>query len=162
VGLLAGGYLLPIGTVTFNTRVAESAFYSVLVFSPISAEAAVRIRHQALVVAPTRLRDNLLGAMAGGVAEYASLALGYRALAIVIAVCYIGAIAVRIVGQVLNSRTAQPECRFRRPYVNSRPDPRTYQLNRTPTRIANVRVWIVWMLPPPDLSALRSRCSCAR
>ena len=38
---------------------------------------------------------NLLGAMVGGVGEYLSLATGFRALLIVIALCYIGAVATR-------------------------------------------------------------------
>ena len=38
---------------------------------------------------------NLLGAMVGGVGEYLSLLAGYRALLILVAVCYIAAIATR-------------------------------------------------------------------
>jgi hypothetical protein len=38
---------------------------------------------------------NLLGAMTGGVAEYASLVTGYRWLAVIIAVCYVGALVAR-------------------------------------------------------------------
>jgi hypothetical protein len=38
---------------------------------------------------------NLLGAMVGGVSEYLSLVTGFRALLVVIAVCYIGAVAAR-------------------------------------------------------------------
>ena len=38
---------------------------------------------------------NLLGAMVGGVAEYASLVTGFRVLLLVIAACYIGAVLAR-------------------------------------------------------------------
>ena len=38
---------------------------------------------------------NLLGAMVGGVGEYLSLVTGFRALLIVIAVCYLAALAAR-------------------------------------------------------------------
>ena len=47
---------------------------------------------------PTLTRDygiNLLGAMVGGVGEYLSLVTGFRALLIVIAICYLGAVAAR-------------------------------------------------------------------
>ena len=38
---------------------------------------------------------NLLGAMVGGVGEYLSLLTGYRTLLLVIAVCYLAALAAR-------------------------------------------------------------------
>ena len=38
---------------------------------------------------------NLLGAMVGGVGEYLSLVTGFRALLIVIAICYVAALAAR-------------------------------------------------------------------
>jgi len=38
---------------------------------------------------------NLLGAMVGGVGEYLSLVTGFRALLVVIALCYVGAVASR-------------------------------------------------------------------
>ena len=38
---------------------------------------------------------NLLGAMVGGVAEYASLVTGFRMLLVIIAACYIGAVLAR-------------------------------------------------------------------
>jgi hypothetical protein len=95
VGLLAASVWLPIGRVAFSSRVSESVFYAVLYFSPIFCGGLLfgsAIRHSASVA-----RDygaNLLGAMSGGVAEYLSLVIGYRALAGVIAVCYVGAIVV--------------------------------------------------------------------
>ena len=38
---------------------------------------------------------NLLGAMVGGVGEYLSLVTGFRTLLLLIALCYVGAIAAR-------------------------------------------------------------------
>ena len=38
---------------------------------------------------------NLLGAMVGGVGEYLSLVTGFRALLLLIALCYVGAIVAR-------------------------------------------------------------------
>jgi hypothetical protein len=38
---------------------------------------------------------NLLGAMVGGVAEYASLVTGFRMLLVIIAACYVGAVLTR-------------------------------------------------------------------
>jgi spermidine synthase len=94
--LLAAGALLPIGRVTFASRVSESLFYALLVFSPIFCAGLLfgsAIKHSTSVA-----RDygtNLLGAMTGGVAEYLSLIIGYRALAVVIAICYVGALVAR-------------------------------------------------------------------
>jgi hypothetical protein len=96
VALLAAGYALPIGRVAFGSRAVESIFYAALFFSPIFCGGLLfgsAIKHSSSLA-----RDygtNLLGAMVGGVAEYASLAVGYRGLSIVIAACYLGAIAAR-------------------------------------------------------------------
>ena len=54
-----------------------------------------------LVSTPWQIRPtvafatNLLGAMAGGVAEYLSLVAGFRMLLLIIALCYIGAVLAR-------------------------------------------------------------------
>ena len=96
VGLLLLNYLIPIGRVTFDSRVAESLFYAALVFSPILC--AGLLFGSAIAKSTALTRDygtNLLGAMVGGVAEYLSLATGFQALLIVIALCYIGAVATR-------------------------------------------------------------------
>jgi SAM-dependent methyltransferase len=96
VGLLALNYLIPIGRVAFDSRVAESVFYAALVFSPILC--AGLLFGSAIARSTALTRDygtNLLGAMVGGVGEYLSLVTGFRALLFVIAACYIGAVFAR-------------------------------------------------------------------
>ena len=96
LSLLATSALLPIGRVTFDTRAAESVFYALLFFSPIFC--AGLLFGSAVKRSTSLARDygtNLLGAMTGGVAEYLSLITGYRALAVIIAVCYVGALIAR-------------------------------------------------------------------
>jgi SAM-dependent methyltransferase len=93
VGLLAVSYVVPIGRVTFESRVAESLFYAALMFSPVLC--AGLLFGSAIARSTSVARDfgtNLLGAMAGGMAEYLSLVTGYRALIVVVALCYIGAV----------------------------------------------------------------------
>jgi SAM-dependent methyltransferase len=112
VALLAANYLVPVGRVGFDSRVAESIFYAVLVFSPILC--AGLLFGSAIARSTSLTSDygtNLLGAMVGGVGEYLSLITGYRALLLVIAVCYIGAVAARrresldVVSQELGARS---------------------------------------------------------
>ena len=96
VALLALSYAVPIGRVAFASRVTESVFYCVLVFSPVLC--AGLLFGSAIKYSTSLPRDygtNLLGAMVGGVGEYLSLVTGFRALLIVIALCYIGAVMVR-------------------------------------------------------------------
>jgi hypothetical protein len=96
VGLLALNYLIPIGRVPFDSRVAESFFYAALVFSPILC--AGLLFGSAIARSTALTRDygtNLLGAMVGGVGEYLSLVTGFRALLFVIAFCYLGAVLAR-------------------------------------------------------------------
>jgi SAM-dependent methyltransferase len=97
VGLLAINYVVPIGRVTFESRALESIFYALLVFSPILC--AGLLFGSAIARSTSVSRDygiNLLGAMVGGVGEYLSLVTGFRALVVVIALCYIGAVAARV------------------------------------------------------------------
>jgi hypothetical protein len=96
VTLLAVSYAVPIGRITFESRVTESVFYSILVFSPVLC--AGLLFGSAIKRSTSLPRDygtNLLGAMVGGVAEYLSLVTGFNALLVIIALCYIGAVAVR-------------------------------------------------------------------
>lgn len=96
VALLLANYFLPIGTVTFASRSLESIFYGALMFSPILC--AGLLFGSAIKVSTSVARDygtNLLGAMAGGVAEYLSLVTGFRVLLFVIAACYIAAVLAR-------------------------------------------------------------------
>jgi len=96
MALLALNFLIPVGTVAFESRAAESIFYAVLMFSPILC--AGLLFGSAIKGSTSLARDygtNLLGAMVGGVGEYLSLITGFRALLVVIALCYIGAVAAR-------------------------------------------------------------------
>jgi SAM-dependent methyltransferase len=114
ISLLAANYALPIGRVAFASRVLESIFYAVLVFSPILC--AGLLFGSAIKGSPSLPRDygiNLLGAMAGGVGEYLSLVTGFRALLFVIAACYIGALIAR----AAEARAAEPPS-FRPAEVN--------------------------------------------
>ena len=96
LALLALNYLIPVGTIGFESRAVESLFYAVLMFSPILC--AGLLFGSAIKRSTSLSRDygtNLLGAMVGGVGEYLSLVTGFRVLLLVIALCYIGAIATR-------------------------------------------------------------------
>jgi spermidine synthase len=104
VGLLAVNYVLPIGSIGFQSRAAESIVYAALVFSPIFCAGLLfgsAIKRSASL--PRDYGTNLLGAMVGGVGEYLSLVTGFSALLGIIALCYVAAVAVRQGrGQVLN------------------------------------------------------------
>jgi SAM-dependent methyltransferase len=96
LALLALNFALPVGRVTFDSRIVESVFYASLMFSPILC--AGLLFGSAIARSTSVARDygtNLLGAMVGGVGEYLSLVTGFRALLLVIALCYIGAVAAR-------------------------------------------------------------------
>ncbi len=96
LALLALNYLIPVGTVAFDSRIVESVFYAVLMFSPILCAGLLfgsEIKRSTSL--PRDYGTNLLGAMVGGVGEYLSLVTGFRALLFVIALCYVGAIAAR-------------------------------------------------------------------
>jgi len=96
VALLGLNYAIPIGRIGFENLALESLFYAVLEFSPILC--AGLLFGSAIKRSTSVARDygtNLLGAMVGGVAEYASLVTGFRVLLFVIAACYIGAVLAR-------------------------------------------------------------------
>jgi spermidine synthase len=96
VGLLLLNYAIPIGRIGFENRALESLFYALLEFSPILC--AGLLFGSAIKRSTSVARDygvNLLGAMVGGVAEYASLVTGFRLLLLVIAACYVGAVLAR-------------------------------------------------------------------
>ena len=96
VGLLALNYFIPVGRIGFESLARESLFYAVLMFSPILC--AGLLFGSAIKRSTSLARDygtNLLGAMVGGVGEYLSLVTGFRALLLLIALCYVGAIAAR-------------------------------------------------------------------
>ena len=96
LALIAVNYLIPVGRVTFDSRIAESLFYGVLVFSPVFC--AGLLFSSSFKESSSTADDfgaNLLGAMVGGVGEYLSLLAGYRFLLIIVAVCYVLAIVTR-------------------------------------------------------------------
>jgi hypothetical protein len=96
LALLAVNYLIPVGRVAFESRVAESVFYAVLMFSPIFCAGLLfgsAIKHSTSL--PRDFGANLLGAMVGGVAEYLSLVSGFGALLFVVGLCYLAALAAR-------------------------------------------------------------------
>ena len=96
VGLLVLNYLIPVGAIGFESRAVESIFYAVLMFSPILC--AGLLFGSAIKRSTSVSRDygtNLLGAMVGGVGEYLSLVTGFRTLLLLIALCYVGAVAAR-------------------------------------------------------------------
>jgi SAM-dependent methyltransferase len=96
LALLAVNYIIPVGRIAFDSRIAESVFYAALMFSPILC--AGLLFGSAIKRSTSLPRDygaNLLGAMVGGVGEYLSLVTGFRLLLVVIAVCYVGALLAR-------------------------------------------------------------------
>ena len=96
ITLLALNYMIPVGKLAFDSLVAESLTYALLGFSPIFC--AGLLFGSAIKRSTSLPRDygtNLLGAMAGGVAEYLALISGYGALIGLIALCYAGAITSR-------------------------------------------------------------------
>ncbi len=96
LALLGLSYLVPVGRLAFDSLAAESLTYVVLGFSPIFC--AGLLFGSAIKRSTSLPRDygtNLLGAMAGGVAEYLALITGYGALIGLVALCYAGALIAR-------------------------------------------------------------------
>jgi hypothetical protein len=95
LALLAVNYVLPVGRVSFSSRLAESVFYGMLVFSPVLC--AGLLFSSAFRTSTSTTADfgaNLLGAMAGGVTEYLSLLAGYRFLLLLVGASYLLAVVV--------------------------------------------------------------------
>jgi len=96
VALVAVNYAVPIGRVTFASRALESLFYGALVFSPVfCAGLLFSSSFKTSESAATDFGANLLGAIVGGAGEYLSLVAGYRFLLILVAGCYVAAVASR-------------------------------------------------------------------
>jgi hypothetical protein len=96
LALIAVNYLVPVGRVTFDSRIVESLFYGLLVFSPVFC--AGLLFSSSFKESSSTADDfgaNLLGAMIGGVGEYLSLLAGYRFLLLLVALCYVAAILAR-------------------------------------------------------------------
>jgi len=94
LALIAVNYAVPVGRVAFGSRALESIFYGALVFSPVFC--AGLLFSASFKESSSTAEDfgaNLLGAMVGGVGEYVSLLAGYRFLLILVAVCYVAALA---------------------------------------------------------------------
>lgn len=91
--LLALAYVLPIGSIGFQSLTAETVFFSVLTFSPVLL-AGLLFSGSLKQTENTAFAygANLLGAMLGGVAEYLALVTGYRVLLVAVALCYLAAI----------------------------------------------------------------------
>jgi hypothetical protein len=87
--LLAVNYLVPVGSVAFASRAAESIFYGALVFSPVFCAGLLFSASYRRSASPSMdFGANLLGAMVGGVGEYISLISGYRFLIVLVAASY--------------------------------------------------------------------------
>lgn len=96
LGLLTINYFVPVGTIAIESRLVESAVYSLLVFSPIFCAGLLfgsSIKRSEDVTVD--YGANLLGAMVGGVAEYLSLLMGFQFLLILVAAFYVAALATR-------------------------------------------------------------------
>jgi hypothetical protein len=96
LALIAANYLLPVGRIGLNSRLVESTFYSLLVFSPIFC--AGLLFGSSIRRSPDVAVDygaNLLGAMVGGAVEYLSLVTGFRWLLILIGAAYVAALLAR-------------------------------------------------------------------
>jgi SAM-dependent methyltransferase len=100
LALLGLNYLIPVGRVAFESRIAESVSYALLMFSPIFGAGLLfgsAIKHSTSL--PRDFGANLLGAMVGGAAEYFSLVTGFGVLLLVVACCYVAALAARRQGR---------------------------------------------------------------
>jgi hypothetical protein len=107
LALIAINYAVPVGRVTFNSRAAESVFYGLLVFSPVFCAGLLfssSFRESSSTA--TDFGANLLGAIVGGIGEYLSLIAGYQFLLILVALCYVLAIATRRRPSLLATVTA--------------------------------------------------------
>jgi hypothetical protein len=94
LALIALNYAVPVGRVAFDTRIAESLFYGALVFSPVfCAGLLFSSSFKESASTATDFGANLLGAMVGGVCEYLSLVAGYQFLLVLVAACYLAALA---------------------------------------------------------------------
>src|SRR5262249_27719442 len=86
-------YWIPLGRIPFASRAAESAFYGLLMFSPVFCAGLIfsaSFKHSP--AAPADFGANLLGAMAGGIREYLALVGGYQFLLVLVGACYLAAV----------------------------------------------------------------------
>jgi hypothetical protein len=100
VGLLlalAANTLVPLDAFLGLDRAAQVVSASLLVFSPVAFAAVIFAVSFGRTVAPDRaIAANVAGAMLGGLAEYASMMLGFQYLMLVAVGLYLLAIAARL------------------------------------------------------------------
>jgi len=95
LALLVVNYMVPVGRVSFASRALESLFYGVLVFSPVLCAGLIfSSSYKRSASSAVDFGANLLGAMLGGVGEYASLLAGYRFLLLLVAGAYVLAVVI--------------------------------------------------------------------
>ncbi len=95
--------LLAVESTALRFVLASLMTFSAIYFANVIFSVAFRDQET-----PERLFGwNLLGATAGGLVEYSSMALGYNALAVIVAVCYAG-VFVLLTVRPFNRSTAQP------------------------------------------------------
>lgn len=104
---LVAAYLLPPSALLFEPAALRYALASALAFAPIFFANLVFARSfRDTRAADTAFASNLLGAMAGGVLEWAALLTGYQALLLVVAGLYALAYLLRARWRVLADRDA--------------------------------------------------------
>lgn len=114
-GLLASlalAFLVPPTDLLFEPPASRYAVASAMTFAPVFFANLVFARSfRTSQAADVAFASNMLGAMVGGAIEWTALAIGYRALAIVIAALYLGAYATTVRLPFLGDRTVRAEVR---------------------------------------------------
>lgn len=96
IAALALGWAVPIRRLLFSEPLASAAAGSLLVAFPVFFSGLIFARSMQKQLDPAlALGSNILGAMAGGVLEYASMLTGFKALVIFAALLYLAAYAFR-------------------------------------------------------------------
>jgi hypothetical protein len=94
---LAANTLVPLDAFLGMSRAAQVASASLLVFAPVAFAAVIFAVSFERTAAPDRaIAANVAGAMVGGLAEYASMVLGFQYLMLVAVGLYLLAIAARL------------------------------------------------------------------
>jgi SAM-dependent methyltransferase len=105
-GSLALAYVVPPSDLLFEPAVLRYAIASVMTFAPIFFANLVFARSfRDSQAADLAFASNLLGAMVGGAIEWSAIAIGYRGLALVVAVLYLGAYLTAARFRVLGDRS---------------------------------------------------------
>jgi SAM-dependent methyltransferase len=103
-------FFYPLGNLLgFESPFVRFLLASLLTFSPIFfANLIFSLAFRDQLVAEHLFGWNLIGATLGGVSEYASMAFGYRVLAVMVAVCYTLVLALLIAWQRANDTARAP------------------------------------------------------